>query len=198
MGEQMRGVGPLGFSYLCSVVSISLFLPSRSLAKFVRRGIAFSGGALVFFLCLWATTSPHPPPITFPLGKAFVRSVPAPAWEGRQGAEAAVVSSGTTVQLSPRKMNCPWVSGIAEQAAHLPQFVEPALFIPNPMDGKPTHISTRHGGAFPPQKANTYVHPEVPTGTVVQPLWHTPHHNKRTVVTNVRDWAVDREAGFRG
>ena len=31
-----------------------------------------------------------------PPGKEFVWSVPAPAWEGRQGAEAALVSSGTT------------------------------------------------------------------------------------------------------
>ena len=26
----------------------------------------------------------------------------------------------------------------------------------------------------PPQKANTYLHPEVPTGILFQPLWHPP------------------------
>ena len=37
----------------------------------------------------------------------------------------------------------------------------------NPTGGQSTHPPT--SGGFPPQKANTYVHPEVPTGVLTQP-----------------------------
>ena len=30
-------------------------------------------------------------------------------------------------------------------------------------------------GGFPPQKAHTYIYPEVPTGILTQPLWRTSH-----------------------
>ena len=43
-----------------------------------------------------------------------------------------------------------------------------ALLNPNPTAGHPTHQST--SGGFPPQKANTYIHPEMPTGILLQPL----------------------------
>ena len=44
----------------------------------------------------------HPPNFTV-LGKTLCEALPAPAWEGHQGVEAAFVSNGTTVPLSPRK-----------------------------------------------------------------------------------------------
>ena len=37
---------------------------------------------------------------------------------------------------------------------------------PNPPGGQPTHLST--SGGFPPQTANTYVHPAVPTGMLMR------------------------------
>ena len=55
---------------------------------------------------------------------------------------------------------------------HLSQSFEPAPSTPNPMGGQPTHISMR--GRFPPQKAKTYMRPEVPIGILVQPFWHPP------------------------
>ena len=52
--------------------------------------------------------------------------------------------------------------------------VESARFILNPMGGQhpPPPVSTR--GGFPTQKVNKYVHPEVPTSELAQPLWHRP------------------------
>ena len=74
-----------------------------------------------------------------------------PAWVGRQGAEAALVSSGATVPHSPNNQ--------FSSAGRLPtcrDFFEPTLFTPKPTGGHPTHIST--SGGFPPQKkkANMY------------------------------------------
>ena len=34
------------------------------------------------------------------------------------------------------------------------------------------HPAGPMSGGFPPQKANTYLQPEVPTGVLTQPLWH--------------------------
>ena len=48
----------------------------------------------------------------------------------------------------------------------------PTPFTPNPMGRQPTHPSTRR---VPPRQAKKYVHLEVPTGTLTQPLWHTRH-----------------------
>ena len=42
-----------------------------------------------------------PPPDFSVLGVTDREALPAPAWEGRRGAEAALVSGGTTVPLSP-------------------------------------------------------------------------------------------------
>ena len=42
----------------------------------------------------------HPPNFTV-MGMTECEALPAPAWDGRQGAEAALVSRGTTVPLSP-------------------------------------------------------------------------------------------------
>ena len=69
--------------------------------------------------------------------------MPAPAWEGCQGAEAALVSIGTTVPPHTVKINFP-------PAPH--SFSEPALLTPNPTGGQPTHLST--SGGFPCEKAN--------------------------------------------
>ena len=47
--------------------------------------------------------------------------------------------------------------------------------------GNPTPPSSR--GGVPPQKANTYVHPGVPTGILTQPLSHTHTHTPQCLVT---------------
>ena len=39
--------------------------------------------------------------------------------------------------------------------------------------GKSAHPSV--SGVFPPQQVNQCAHPEVPTGALTQPLWHTAH-----------------------
>ena len=68
-----------------------------------------------------------------------------------------------------------------EQKQHLSlagQLCQPAKTIspggwghaPHPPTNQPTHLSTR--GGFPPQKVNTRVQAEVPTGTLTQPFWH--------------------------
>ena len=44
---------------------------------------------------------------TPPKGKGFLWSMPAPLWEGRQLAEAALVRGGTTVPLSLGENNPP-------------------------------------------------------------------------------------------
>ena len=72
------------------------------------------------------------------------------------------------VQLPPGRP--PWpprLLAAAEQAAHLAPLFQPALFTPTPTGGQPTPLST--SGGFAPQKANAYVHPEVPTGILFQP-----------------------------
>ena len=87
-----------------------------------------------------------------------------PAWEGRQGAEAALVCSWTAVPLSPSKINFPRLLGAAEQAAPLSQIVEPAQWV----GGQPTIPS---GGFLLDKKnwqGNAQVHPEVPTGILTQ------------------------------
>ena len=100
--------------------------------------------------------------------------MPAPAWERCQGAEAALVSSGPTVPLSPGKHNFPQRSG--EQSG-LPTYRRFLNASPSPamhwLDNQPTYHLSMSGG-FPPQEANTYVHPEVPTGILTQPLWTPP------------------------
>ena len=114
---------------------------------------------------LFSLYDPPPPP--------FKHCPPPPPTYLTPRAEAALVSIGTTVPLSPSPNNFPRLLGVAEQTAHLLQFFEPALFTPNPNGGQPTHLST--SGGFPPQKANTYTHLEVPSGILTQPLWHSPH-----------------------
>ena len=52
-------------------------------------------------------------------------------------------------------------------------FVEPVRFTANPVCGQPTPPPSMRGG-FPPQRANTNVHPEVPPSILTQPLWHPP------------------------
>ena len=69
--------------------------------------------------------------------------------QGRQGAEAAFVSSHTTVPLLPRKDKFPRLLSVAEQAAHLPtQWME---------------------------DLSTHVHLELPTSILVQHLWPRSH-----------------------
>ena len=66
------------------------------------------------------------------LGKDFVQSVPAPAWEGRQGAEEGLMSSRTIVPLSRSKND---LSPAVRHPNRLPpsrSFSEPALFTPPP------------------------------------------------------------------
>ena len=91
---------------------------------------------------------PHPNSKLRDLGKGFVWTLLAPAWEGRQGAEAALVSRGTIVPLSPRKIHFPGLLGEAEQAAHLSQFSESAL-PPPPFDGWAT-TPPIHAWRIPP------------------------------------------------
>ena len=71
-------------------------------------------------------------------------------WEGRQGAEAALVSGRTTVPLSAVKIVFPRLLGSPGGS----QFFESALFTPNPSPTpQQTQLSTC--GEFPPQKAIT-------------------------------------------
>ena len=51
--------------------------------------------------------------------------------KGRQEAEAALVSSGTTIPPSPGE-NPPWLLGVAGRAVHLLQFLEPPSSPPPP------------------------------------------------------------------
>ena len=80
---------------------------------------------------------------------------------------AATMGSGKTIPPSPTKLH-----------QHPPppppsrSFSEPSFFTPNPTAGQPTHRST--SGGFPWQKTHMYVHPEVSTGILLQPLWRTP------------------------
>ena len=77
------------------------------------------------------------------------------------------VSRGTTVLLSPIESNFPRLLGVTKQALHLSQFFfcEPSS-PPIQRVGTQPRPSTR--GGSPPQKSNTYVHPEVPTGILTQ------------------------------
>ena len=56
-----------------------------------------------------------------------------------------------------------------ERALHLPRVTSPALFTLNPMSGQPTLLPS--SGGFPLQKGHAYVHPDLPTGILTQPLW---------------------------
>ena len=76
-----------------------------------------------------------------------------------------VLITGLNVPVLP--LHCPPATSFRPLA-----FNEPAPFTPHPMGGQPTHPST--SGGCPPQKANKYSHPEVPTGVLTQPSWHTP------------------------
>ena len=67
------------------------------------------------------------PPNSADLGKTSCEVRRCRHWERRQGAEVAVVSSRTSVPLSPSKIHFPQLLG-AEQAAHFSQF----LFFWNP------------------------------------------------------------------
>ena len=65
------------------------------------------------FLTEWVILGDPEPPgaVTFPsklhcFGKDLVWSMPAPPWDGRQGAEAALVSNGITVPISSNKNYC--------------------------------------------------------------------------------------------
>ena len=80
------------------------------------------------------------------------------------------MSRGTPLPFSPGNNNSPRLLGVAERAPHLSQFFEPAPLTPDPTGGQPTPLST--SGGFPPQKAHTYVHAEVSTGTLS--LYGTP------------------------
>ena len=62
----------------------------------------------------------HPPDFTA-MGLTECEAMPAPAWEGRQGAEATLVSRGTTVPLSPANTTFP-PSG-SRQATHTTSFL---------------------------------------------------------------------------
>ena len=90
-----------------------------------------------------AHLNPPPPPLpSCPpvVGKTLCGAVPAPAWEGRQGAEAALVSRGTTVPLLRRNNTAPPPPEAVWTPNRLPpsrRFAEPALFIPPP---PPPHI----------------------------------------------------------
>ena len=81
------------------------------------------------------------PPGFIVLGMCGTR---APAWEGRQGAEAAPVNRGPTAPLQPAKSTFPRWPG------------------------------TSDADSFLPNAPNQCVHPEVPTTTLTQPPWQTP------------------------
>ena len=66
--------------------------------------------------------------------------------------------------VSPRPLGC------SARAPHLSQ--DPAPFTPSLLGSPPPPPFTR--GGSPPQKANTYGHPEAPTGGLAPPCWHTP------------------------
>ena len=71
----------------------------------------------------------HPPDFMI-LGQILCGAWPAPAREGRQGAEAAPVSSGITVPLSRTKNNLIRLLGVAEPAAHHCFFLRPPSSTP--------------------------------------------------------------------
>ena len=97
------------------------------------------------------------PPNSAVLERTLCAASPAPAWEARQGAEAALVSRGTAAPLSRSKTTfSPAVSG--PQAAHLPPSSPQPQLRPRtaPKWGIPPtkgeHGRT-HGSPFPPLMA---------------------------------------------
>ena len=83
------------------------------------HGLGGLGGGGGDPLCLVSLPAPlppisgseHPPNFTA-LRKTLCEAWPTPTWEGRQGAEAALVSSGTTFPLSPTENTppSPWLA----------------------------------------------------------------------------------------
>ena len=57
-------------------------------------------------------------------------SMPAPAWEGGEAAEAALLSRGTTAALSPGKINFPQLLGLVERAPHALHCLNPPFHLP--------------------------------------------------------------------
>ena len=146
------------------------------------------------------------------LGKTLCVAWPAAAWEGRQGAEAALVGSGTTVPLSPSKIDFLRLLGVAKQAAHLSQFLlnppssppQPNGWAPNPPihewripSSKGEHVLTP--GSTNRHTCSAFMAPPTPTQTVQWPLSPPqpglPGHNLSAVecigTTSAADAAVE-------
>ena len=101
-----------------------------------------------------------PPFLSFPF-----LSLPFPSFPFLSFPFQAFMSSGTPVPLSHSQNQFP--PGSTTGCPPLVVFVT-LLFPPSsPMGWQFTT------GGFYPQKANMYVHPEVPTGMLFQLLWHT-------------------------
>ena len=121
---------------------------------------------MLHFPHLWwrAASKPHG------LGKGFVWSI---AGAGMGGMPEAAL--GSPVPLSRCKNDFRRWSGVADQAAHVSQFFEPTLFIPNPLpqrvDNEPTSPRVEDSLLEMPP---VYIHPEVRNGVLFQPLWHPP------------------------
>ena len=82
----------------------------------------------------------------------------APAWEGRQEAVVALVSSGTTVPPSHSENSFPWFTSHS--------------FLNSPSSPLTQWVGNQ--STYQRVEDNTYVHPEVPSGILAQPLWQPP------------------------
>ena len=75
------------------------------------------------------------------------------------------MSGGTAVPLSEGTTDVPRLLGSPTRLPTARRFRTPALFTPNPTGG--TTNPRTHERRI--QKANKYVHPEVPTGVLLRP-----------------------------
>ena len=115
-------------------------------------------------LSLAHTHTPQPNQTFHP--KTLCGAWPPAAWQGRQGAEAALVSSGTTVPSDTGKAMPPRLFGSPAGCPRLAVFLNPPSRPPTQCVGTPP----THPQVFLHQKAHTYVHLEVPAGILLQPL----------------------------
>ena len=151
-----------------SYLSPCTLLPSPSLRKFLLHGSLLSGvsalslqfqsvDSILSKTCLYPVQTPQKPPETCSLPPSAHILI---TW---------MPSTKETDSHDTREL-------VGKAQKRVQVIVKEEELCTAPPPPKKTH--TR--GGFPPQKADMCTHPEVPTGTLPQPLWRSPPPPKKT------------------